>query len=175
MSELQATTPEKIKTARKRRTSRIAGWLVLFLCAQVGLNVAKQHIRESFKAFANIVTAQPQELPRKPRIEFGPDKAQERKYVRLPTLGANYMRAGGKTYTLPPRNTQGYLARNTVFKAPDKPTRKVSRRADNLDRARHLARKKAELITPSARPPVSGSPTRRCAISTANLLKINSS
>jgi len=113
--------------------------------------VAKKQIRESFKVFANIVTAQPQELPRKPRIEFGPDKAQERKYVRLPTLGANYMRAGGKTYTLPPRNTQGKLARSRAFKAPDKPTRKVSRRADFLDRTRHLARKKAELITPSAK------------------------
>ena len=92
MTESQTTAPRKIKSARKRPKSRISDWLAIFVCAQVGLNVAKQHIRENFKGLTNeIVTAQPEEFPRKQRINYG--RAQESRDVRLPNLSAKYARA----------------------------------------------------------------------------------
>ena len=61
MPESQASAPEKIAAAPERHKSRIAGWLVLFLCTQVGINVAKHCIRANFKGNTNeMLPAQPQ-------------------------------------------------------------------------------------------------------------------
>ena len=140
MTESQATAPSKSKPARKRPKSRIAGWIAIFACAQVGLNVAKQHILENFNGFANeIVTAQPQEITRKQRGNYGHRRAQNPRY--------------GKT------------AETTAFGRTSKIATKVSFKAENLYRARIFSGAKKERITPSARSTTSTLQTSRFQMS----------
>ena len=129
MPESQATAPKTFAPSPKRPKSRIAGWIVIFLCAQVGFNVAKRHIRENFKGSANeIVSAQPQGFPREQQANYGRKGPQEPRYVRLPTLSAKHARVGGRTSTLTSRIPQGSKARNRAFKRPSGLARKVSYR-----------------------------------------------
>ena len=78
MPESQASVPEKIAAPQKRHRSRIAGWLVLFLCAQVGINVAKHCIRANFEGNTNeMLPAQLQGFPRNQQLEYGHRRAQK--------------------------------------------------------------------------------------------------
>ena len=65
MPATQATAIVSTKRERKPRKSAAAGWLVFYLCALVGINVAKQHSVQLFKVHENygIAPKQPQESP----------------------------------------------------------------------------------------------------------------
>ena len=95
MPATQATAIVSTKRERKSRKSAKAGWLVLYLCALVGINVAKQHSARLFEHVENhrIVPTQPQETPLNRAHKNGDKRAQQPVYVSLPTSNGNNARA----------------------------------------------------------------------------------
>ena len=149
MNDSQVKVPNKFKQTRKRPHNRMVGWLAIFVCTQVGLNVTKQHILQNFKGFINeIVTAQPQELPREHK-NHGHRRTQKPRYVREPTLRAIYARVSGQKSTLPSRHSQGSTAEIRAFGRTCDLTREVTCRVGNLCRTRISFSAKKELITPT--------------------------
>ena len=95
MPALQAIATISTNKKRKPRKSATAGWLALFACALVGINVAKQHSAELFKTLRNhgTVLAQPQESPLYKARKHGDRRARQSVYVSLPTSDGKNMRA----------------------------------------------------------------------------------
>ena len=95
MPASQAITTKSTNKERKPPKSAAAGWLALFACALVGINVAKQHSAELFKTLRNhgTVLAQPQESQGYRARKNGDRRARQSVYVSLPTSNGNNVRA----------------------------------------------------------------------------------
>jgi len=109
MPATQATAIVSTKRERKPRKSATAGWLVLYLCALVGINVTKQHSVRLFKGHENhgIAPEQPQETPLYSANKNGHRRTYEPVYVSLPTSNGNNARAAHSEPTLSTYSPQG--------------------------------------------------------------------
>ena len=109
MPATQATAIVSTKRERKPRKSATAGWLVLYLCALVGINVTKQHSVQLFKGHENhgIAPEQPQETPLYSANKNGHRRTYKPVYVSLPTSNGNNARAAHSEPTLSTYSPQG--------------------------------------------------------------------
>ena len=95
MPASQTIATKSTNKERKPPKSAAAGWLALFACALVGINVAKQHSAELFETLRNhgTVLAQPQESQGYRARKNGDRRARQSVYVSLPTSNGNNVRA----------------------------------------------------------------------------------
>ena len=90
-----AQAPEQNMTSQscKRHRSGLAGWLVIFLFAQVGINLAKQHFGTvSSEPWHRTVAATPRETPRTSVHKNAQKFAQQPYHGSTPTSNAKYTR-----------------------------------------------------------------------------------
>ena len=161
MNTAQAMPQNIVNQSRNRRGFGLMGWLVIFSCALVGINVAKQQFRALPAAPAQrMAAAATREWRRAATHSDGQKGIPQRSDGRKPTLYAIHARAIKKSPTKVPNTLQRIRAqkRRTISKNGQNGSAHRARQAGSkLQRATRWTRIVKELITPgkkSARKPV---------------------
>ena len=93
MLNTQAKEIKQAKQASPRRTTTVAGWLVLYSLLLVGINVAKQRqLQNSRNLVHRMAPAQPQELPKQHNGIKRDRRLHDPHIVRPPTLNTEIAR-----------------------------------------------------------------------------------
>ena len=125
MPALQAIEKSATKQAQKRR-SPIAGWLVIFSISLVGINVAKQHIRETFGSSANgSVLAQPQGILHKNAANYGTKWGRKREVSEPTSIPTNARATDRENTIIAPYLPQGGQQQAQAFRAETSRTEEV--------------------------------------------------
>ena len=150
---MQAPEQNMAGQSPKRHRSGLAGWLVIFLFAQVGINLAKQNFRTvSSEPWHRTVAATPRETPRTAVHKNAQKLAQQAYHDSTPTLNAKYTRmkrASAKMMPYSPYRIRAQLYRSTsdiVRKSGAEKARQLSKKSR---RATILPTIAEELATPS--------------------------
>ena len=152
-----ARPPEQNMTSqsRKRRKSArsgLAGWLVIFMFAQVGINLAKQHLCTVSSAPARrTVAATPRKIPRASVHKNAQKWAQRPSHGNRPTSyakRARMMRASPTTTPYSPRRIRAQIYRSTSDIGQKRSAEKACHLSQKSRRATILSMIPEELATP---------------------------
>ena len=126
MPALQEIEKVVTKQAQKKRGSPIAGWLVIFSISLVGINVAKQHIHETFGSTANgSVLAQLQEIPHTNAANYGRKWGRNFEVSEPTSIPTNARATDWENTILAPHLPQGEQQQAQTFRAETSLTEEV--------------------------------------------------
>ena len=150
---MQAPEQNMAGQSPKRRRPGLAGWLVIFLFAQVGINLAKQHFGTvSSEPWHRTVAATPRKIPRTSVHKIAQKFAQHPCHGSTPTSNAkraHMKRASAKMTPHSSHRIRAQLYRSTSDIVRKRSAEKACQLSKKSQRATILPTIAEELATPS--------------------------